>query len=164
MRFGVQSTKSKFLQILAVALFALFGFAACGETEEENQANQSSAVEVRAIEILDADGEVVLDGHGNHWHGAPLVLDEGIGVEFSFRFLDADGEDLGIRGGEGGYRIDAQEHGASILDIEDHGDHVDITPTTSGTTELHIDLYYNDEMIYEAPDLTVVVQFIAEDG
>ncbi|MFP4597020.1 MAG: hypothetical protein ACLFVJ_02135 [Persicimonas sp.] len=146
----------RFWKILVLSV-TLVSFA-CGDDTGGDQNNHTDEVHVHDLELVDrSDGSKVAYSHGDHWHGDPLELDRHEEMELGFRFLDEDGETIALDlGGE--YTVEIHEHGgADILDIAEHGDHVNIEPTDDGETELHISLFHGSELVYEAPEIDVHV-------
>ncbi len=153
----------RFWKILVLSV-ALVSFA-CGDDTDDAQNAHTGEVHVHDVELVDrSDDSRVAYSHGEHWHGDPLEFDRHEEIELGFRFLDENGESIALDlGGE--YTIEVHEHGgADILDIAEHGDHVDIEPTDEGETELHIALFHGSELVFEAPELGVHVHDEHENG
>jgi len=94
--------------------------------------------------------------HGDHWHGR-IELEEGEEVEVDVRFLDDHGHVISL-GGE--FTVGASiapGHPTGIVDVEAHGDHLDIDGLSVGETRILIHFLHDGHVEWTAPALRVVV-------
>lgn len=136
------------------------------DEEEDHDDDDHGHVEVEELEIVDGDGEEVAYIHDDHWHGELQVpIDET--VEYGAVFVDEEGEEIPL-GEDEEYELNAEvAEGAQegIVEIEPHGNHVDVTGEEEGLTEVVFQLWHDDHADYESPpiDAEVAEEFDDED-
>lgn len=147
--------KSRILS--AFAVFALVGLAAC-----DNPVDADEHGEPVGAMLVDRDTGVMLaETHGTgssiHWDGELPVLQPGEGIEVDVVFVDADGTEIPM-GGEFTVRASvAAGAPAGIVNVSEHGDHVDIEGVAVGTTSLVFSLWHGGHADWDSPALSVEV-------
>lgn len=118
------------------------------------------------FELIDQEtDEVSAYVHGDHWDGGLPQILVGESVSLGAYIEDEDGEEIPL--GKDGYELNAEiAEGAQegIVEIEAHGDHVDLHGEDLGLTELVFQLWHDDHADYESPPIDAeVVEEIDED-
>ncbi len=94
--------------------------------------------------------------HGDHWHGR-IELEVGQEIEVDVRFLDEDDQVIAL-GGEYTVRAEiAEGHPDGIIEVEGHGDHLDIEALAAGETRIVLHFWHDDHADWSTPGLRVVV-------
>ncbi len=96
-------------------------------------------------------------GAGMHWHGR-LALPLGEEVELDLTFLDADGDTLQFFPGE--FTLGAAlapGSTAGVIDIDVHGDHLEVVASSVGQVQLIFSILHGDHSDFDAPPLEVEV-------
>lgn len=130
--------------------------------EVESHDDHDSKAEISRVNLIDRDsGEELVHTHGTgedmHWHGGLPHLHSGEGIEVNVVFLDSDGEPITL--GED-YTVQARlAEGAAegVIEIENHGDHVDISAIGEGEVEIIFALWHDDHSEFDSPSITVEV-------
>lgn len=130
--------------------------------EVESHDDHGSASEISGISLIDRDsGDELAHTHGTgedmNWHGTLPHLHSGEGIEIDVVFSDSDGEPITL--GED-YTVQARlAEGASegVVEIESHGDHVEIEAIGEGEVEIIFALWHDDQSEFDAPVISVEV-------
>lgn len=143
----------------AMALIAVVTLAACGD-RGPTEADHGEAV---AAEVRDRDsGERLAwtDGEGSsiHWDGSLPQLAVGEGIEVDVVFFDENGTQIPL-GGEFEARVEeAGDPPSDIIQIENHGDHVDIEALAVGETEIVLQLWHGGHADWSTPAIALHVE------
>lgn len=148
-------------RIAALSLVALA--AACDRHPNEPDDHAQPA----SVELIDRDsGTRLAWTHGTgasiHWDGGLPHLHEGEAMAVNVRFLRANGSEIQL-GGEYTVRARLAQQGEGavgvpgIVDIENHGDHVDITGLAHGETHLVFMLWHGGHADFVTPAIAVEV-------
>jgi ABC-type Zn uptake system ZnuABC Zn-binding protein ZnuA len=116
--------------------------------------------EIGAFELLDNDNHQnkVAYVHGEHWHGAlPIVPIDGhislsafiMSIDGQERVLDAEGK---INGLTVSFAEDANQ---DVVELVNHGDHVDIHGLANGHTYVVFNWTHNGEIRYTTPPIRI---------
>ncbi|THE66304.1 metal ion ABC transporter substrate-binding protein [Salinadaptatus halalkaliphilus] len=119
-----------------------------------NGPDAESALDVRAIDLLEpASGEVVVDAHGDHWHGVPLEVPTDDSRTLEAAVETADGV---VDGSEDAYDLTVRvEDGSSGLAVDGHGDHLHVRGEALETATIVVGLERDGDLVWEAPPLAV---------
>lgn len=143
----------------AVALIAVVTLAACGD-RSPTEVDHGEAV---AAEVRDRDsGERLAWTHGEgssiHWEGSLPQLAVGEGIEVDVVFLDENGTQIPL-GGEFEARAEVASGAPSgVIQIEAHGDHVDIEALEVGETEIVFHLWHGGHADWSTPAIALHVE------
>ncbi|MFC4543545.1 hypothetical protein ACFO5R_16585 [Halosolutus amylolyticus] len=120
-------------------------------------------LEIETFDVVDRNtGEVVVDVHGDHWHGDPLLVPLGDHRSFEAHVEDDHGDEI-VFGDDEEYTLDVRlvDGAQEIVELESHGNHLDITGAEAGRTEIVFQLRHGDHADWESPMLeTEVVEDI----
>lgn len=152
----MQQSRRTFLGGAALLMTAVAG---CLGDDEDSHA----PLEVTEFDVIDREtGSVAADFHDDHWHGSlPSVPLDGT-VELEAHVEDADGESVEL-GGDATFELRAEvpdDAPEGIVEIDNHGDHVDLTGLEEGLTEIVLLVWHDDHAEFETPGLDV--QVVAE--
>ena len=124
-----------------------------GDDGGENNGDVPDALDLETFEIVDRDADTVTAYvHGDHWHGDPLEIPEGDRRSLGAILEDESGEPVELTDG---YELTVAvvEGAPEIVDVDLHGDHVHVTGTETGLTDLVFTIEYDGETLYESPTL-----------
>ncbi len=114
---------------------------------------------VRSISLSDRDGEELADAHGDHWHGTPIAVprDEEQSITVEIRDEGGDPIEFGDR-----YQLGIRVVGGddSVIDTTaetSDDDQLILTGQDDGFVELVVQVYADDEVVYETPPLKTEV-------
>ncbi|MEX2528151.1 MAG: hypothetical protein WEA09_10985 [Gemmatimonadota bacterium] len=131
----------------------------------EVEGHNDGVGQVVGAELIDrASGERLAwtDGTGAdiHWDGGLPHLHVGDELAVNVRFLDAEGNAVTL-GGDSDFSVRAGlAEGAAegIVELADHGDHVDIEAMGAGETEVVFSLWHDGHSDFDAPAIEVEVE------
>ena len=124
-----------------------------GDDGGENNGDVPDALDLETFEIVDRDADAVTAYvHGDHWHGDPIEIPEGDRRSLGAIVEDESGEPVELADG---YELTVAvvEGAPEIVDVDLHGDHVHVTGTETGLTDLVFTIEYDGETLYETPTL-----------
>lgn len=125
--------------------------------------DQEHGAEITRVNLIDRDsGDELAHTHGTgeemSWHGSLPHLHPGDEIEVNVEFLDSEGEVIAL-GGE--YTVQARlADGAEegVVELSNHGDHVDIEAVGEGEVEIIFSLWHDDHSEFDAPSITLEVE------
>ncbi|MFC7232848.1 metal ABC transporter substrate-binding protein [Saliphagus sp. GCM10025308] len=141
------------------------------ESEHDNDDNESEhdddseSLSVDEFELLTSSGDVTATWHDDHWDGGvpPVPADGSIELEAA---VQVDGEDLALGANEShqlGARV-ADDGSTDVLEIESHGDAVEIRGRESGQTRVIFELRRDDERVWDSSADPLRVEVAADAG
>lgn len=127
------------------------------ETEDGEDDHDDLVADVALVD-RDTDEEVAY-AHDDHWDGdlPPIPLDGAVSLEGVFE--DGDGKEITV-GEDEEYQLGADlAEGAQegIVEVESHGDHVDLSGGGVGRTDLLFSLLHGDHADWESPAITAEI-------
>lgn len=130
------------------------------EVEHHDEASGAEITRVNLIDRVSGDELVHTHGSGDemHWHGSLPHLHPGDEIEVNVEFLDSNGDPIAL-GGE--YTVQAHLADGSdegVVEISNHGDHVDIEATGVGEVEIIFSLWHDDHSEFDAPSIALEVE------
>jgi len=104
------------------------------------------------------ESEPVADTHQDHWHGNLPTVPRGSVLSLDAAFKNHDREPIPI-GADEPYQLQAQrvDDACEIILVDSHGDHVQITGEEVGETDLVFQLAESDDIVWEAPPISITV-------
>jgi hypothetical protein len=141
--------------LFALAVLLTFGLAACdsGVVDPIDDHAEPVAAEV----YLRGTEERLAYVHGDHWHGR-IELEAGEEIAVDVRFLDEHDQVIGL-GGEFTVLAEvAPGHPTGLVDVDGHGDHVDIEALAAGETRILLHFAHDGHIEWSTPALRVVVE------
>ncbi|WP_394742582.1 hypothetical protein [Natronococcus roseus] len=129
------------------------------DDHDDDHDDDDHHMEVEEFELLDHEsGEQLAYVHDDHWDHGPLYvpLEDAVAVEAHVE--DADGEEIAF-GEDEEYQLEAEivEGAEENVEIESHGDHVELTGEEEGITELVFQIWHDDHSDWDSPELEVEV-------
>ncbi|OIB57896.1 hypothetical protein [Natrialba sp. SSL1] len=133
--------------------------------ESENGADDSDHdddhghIDIETFELVDRDtDDVSAYVHDDHWDDGPLLVPVDGFVSVSAYVEDGHGDELAL-GDDEEYTLNARfaDGAQEIVDIETHGDHLDISGEETGFTDLVFQIWHGDHADWESPALEVEV-------
>ncbi|WGI18047.1 hypothetical protein [Methanonatronarchaeum sp. AMET-Sl] len=116
---------------------------------------------VNEFDLIDRSAdEVIIDLHVDHWHGDPLEVEVNDHVSLGADIEDGDGNTVEL-GEDGDYELEvamADHAEEGVVSLDNHGDHVHITGEEEGETEVVFQLVDNGEIVFQTPNLEVIVE------
>lgn len=119
--------------VFAVVSLALL--AACENPVGRNDGHIDAAM---AVEIMDLEGNMIADLHGNHWHGSPLHLHPGDELEVAIHFVAADGDRFQLPHSGEAHTLGVEIADTSVLTYTAVGQNGRFTAIDEGETTIRI--------------------------
>jgi hypothetical protein len=145
--------------LAAVGAVVVVGLAACDRspTASEDDHGEPVAAQVFAR----ASGELLAYTHGTgaglHWDGSIPTLEVGEEIALNVVFLDDEDRPIPL-GGEFEVRARLATGAPSgIVELSDHGDHIDVEAVNPGQTRIVFMLWHGGHSDWDSPGLTINV-------
>ncbi|UTF53388.1 metal ABC transporter substrate-binding protein [Natronosalvus rutilus] len=135
-----------------------------GDHVEEHD-NDPESLSVDEFELLTSSSDVTATWHDDHWDGGvpPVPADGSIELEAA---VQVDGEDLAF-GADESHQLWARvadDGSTDVLEIESHGDAIEIRGRESGQTRVIFELRRDDERVWDSSADPLRVEVAADAG
>lgn len=132
------------------------------EVEVEHH-EQDAEAEITRINLINRDsGDELAHTHGSgeemSWHGSLPHLHPDDAIEVNVEFFDSEGEVIAL-GGEHTVQASLAEGAAEgVVELHNHGDHVDIKAIGEGEVEIIFSLWHDEHSDFDAPPVPLEVE------